>query len=155
MCAPLKSEQGVIMHHWTKRLFALAALLLLTGCLWGPGRFNSELTLKKDGSFVLDYRGEIMLQMPDDKSGPKPWADSMATCYADGRTETNIEALPVAIEASQEVGADVERHVAAFAHVARLAPGLHAAHRRPARLVLRVLWILANRVLTVTSTPSL
>ena len=45
------------MHHWTKRLFALAAPLLLTGCLWGPGKFTSDLTLKKDGSFVLDYRG--------------------------------------------------------------------------------------------------
>ena len=55
------------MHHWTKRLFAFAAPLLLTGCLWGPGKFNSDLTLKKDGSFVLDYRGEIVLQVPDDR----------------------------------------------------------------------------------------
>jgi len=52
------------MHHWTRRLFAIAAPLLLTGCLWGPGKFNSDLTLKKDGSFVLDYRGEITLQLP-------------------------------------------------------------------------------------------
>jgi hypothetical protein len=42
------------MHHWIKRLLALAAPLLLTGCLWGPGKFTSDLTLKKDGSFVLD-----------------------------------------------------------------------------------------------------
>ena len=28
------------MHHWTKRLFAIAAPLLLTGCLWGPGKFS-------------------------------------------------------------------------------------------------------------------
>ena len=47
-------------------LFALAAPLLLTGCLWGPGKFASDLTLQKDGSFVLDYRGEIVLQLPPD-----------------------------------------------------------------------------------------
>ena len=54
------------MHHWTKHLFAIAALLLLTGCLWGPGKFSSDLTLRKDGSFLLDYRGEIVLQLPPD-----------------------------------------------------------------------------------------
>ena len=45
------------MHSWGKRIFVAAAPLLLTGCLWGPGKFASDLTLKKDGSFVLDYRG--------------------------------------------------------------------------------------------------
>ena len=53
------------MHSWGKHIFVAAAPLLLTGCLWGPGKFTSDLTLKKDGSLVLDYRGEIMLQMPD------------------------------------------------------------------------------------------
>ncbi|HEY6049193.1 MAG TPA: hypothetical protein VIV07_09140 [Sphingomicrobium sp.] len=68
------------MHHWTKRLVALAAPLLLTGCLWGPGKFNSDLTLRKDGSFILDYRGEIVLQLPDDESS-KAWSPSMANCF--------------------------------------------------------------------------
>jgi hypothetical protein len=67
------------MHHWTKRLFALAAPLLLTACLWGPGKFNSDLTLKKDGSFVLDYRGELVLQVPDDQD-TQPWTNSKAKC---------------------------------------------------------------------------
>ena len=65
------------MHHWTKHLFAIAAPLLLTGCLWGPGKFNSDLTLKKDGSFILDYRGEIVLQMPP----------TMRACRSRGRDE--------------------------------------------------------------------
>ena len=57
---------------------ALAAPLLLTGCLWGPGKFASDLTLRKDGSFVLDYRGEIVLQVPPDDDdgrsrGRRPW----------------------------------------------------------------------------------
>src|SRR3954447_17905861 len=67
------------MHHWTRRLFALAAPLLLTGCLWGPGKFTSDLTLRKNGSFVLDYRGELVLQLPPDAK-PTPWTDSMANC---------------------------------------------------------------------------
>jgi hypothetical protein len=69
------------MLHWTKRLFAIAAPLLLTGCLWGPGKFHSELTLHKDGSFVLDYRGEIVVQMPKDSFSPRKCTDSQAFCF--------------------------------------------------------------------------
>jgi len=72
------------MHHWTKRLFAIAAPLLLTGCLWGPGKFNSDLTLRKDGSFVLNYRGEIVLQLPPDAAA-QPWSDANAKCQTDGK----------------------------------------------------------------------
>ena len=68
------------MHHWTKRLFVLAAPLLLTGCLWGPGKFASDLTLKKDGSFVLDYRGEIVLQLPPDDDKASRGRIPMAQC---------------------------------------------------------------------------
>lgn len=78
------------MIGWRKMIAAAAAPLLLSGCLWGPGKFNSELALRKNGSFVLDYRGEIMLQMPEDQGAPpEPWNDKMARCYADGRTETH------------------------------------------------------------------
>jgi hypothetical protein len=68
------------MHYWTRRLFALAAPLLLTGCLWGPGKFASDLTLRKDGSFVLDYRGEIVLQVPKDDVSADKWSDDRAHC---------------------------------------------------------------------------
>ena len=72
------------MHHWIKCLFAVAAPLLLTGCLWGPGKFNSGLTLRKDGSFVLDYRGEIVLQLPPDED-TSPWTDAKAKCTDAGK----------------------------------------------------------------------
>ena len=76
------------MRHWAKRLFAIAAPLLLTGCLWGPGKFTSDLTLRKDGSFTLDYRGEIVLQIPPESQAvTMPWGDDMAICYTDGRAE--------------------------------------------------------------------
>ena len=88
------------MKHWA-RLFALGAALLLTGCLWTPGKFTSELLVRKNGTFVLDYRGEILLQRPDEKAKAEPWADSMARCFEDGRTET-LSAPPEKIDSSGE-----------------------------------------------------
>ena len=75
------------MRNWPIRLFAACAALLLTSCLWGPGKFTSDLTLRKDGSFVLDYRGEIVLVTPP--AAGEPWKDAMARCYEDGRKETS------------------------------------------------------------------
>ena len=76
------------MHVWAKRIFVAAAPLLLTGCLWGPGKFTSDLTLRKNGSFVLDYRGEIVLQTPPDTdSKAEPWKDSMARCTEESTGE--------------------------------------------------------------------
>jgi len=72
------------MHQWIKRVFIAAAPLLLTSCLWGPGKFNSDLTLKKDGSFVLDYRGELVLQIPEDQD-TQPWTNAKAKCEDDGK----------------------------------------------------------------------
>ena len=80
------------MRQWTKRLFAVAAPLLLTGCLWGPGKFNSDLTLRKDGSFSLDYRGEIVLQIPTDPGTPRKRSDDQAHCFV---RQTGSGSLPL------------------------------------------------------------
>ena len=64
------------------------APLLLTGCLWSPGKFQSELTLRKNGTFVMDYRGEILLQMPNESGQAAPFEASMVRCYKDGRVES-------------------------------------------------------------------
>jgi hypothetical protein len=82
------------MHHWAKCLFALAAPLLLTGCPWGPGKFTSDLTLLKNGGFILDYKGEIVLQTPPD-AGTKadPWKAEMAHCYKSGRAEIAADSM--------------------------------------------------------------
>jgi hypothetical protein len=77
------------MRGWGKLVFAAVVPLLLGGCLWGPGKFTSDLALRKDGRFILDYRGEIVLQLPEDKpTPPEPWSDKMVRCYDDGRVET-------------------------------------------------------------------
>jgi hypothetical protein len=78
------------MRIWGKMLAAAALPLLVSGCLWGPGKFTSNLALNKAGTFVLDYKGEIVLQMPEDKAAPaEPWSDKMLKCFEDGRVETS------------------------------------------------------------------
>jgi hypothetical protein len=73
------------MIAWRKMMVAAVAPLMLSGCLWGPGKFNSELALHKNGSFVLDYRGEIVLQMPEDKASVSvPWSNDKARCFESG-----------------------------------------------------------------------
>ena len=96
------------MRIWGKLVAAAVAPLLLTGCLWGPGKFTSNLALNKAGTFVLDYRGEIMLQMPDDKGPPVPWADDMATCYADGSAKAEGGGVLASIEPPDTVAGDAE-----------------------------------------------
>lgn len=113
------------MHHWTRRLLAIAAPLLLTGCLWGPGKFNSDLTLRKDGSFVLDYRGELVLQVPDDQD-TQPWNNSKAKCSEGAKprpcTPAEIADQKVAYEKKRQ---DSEQMAKAFG-----LPGLDDASNR-------------------------
>lgn len=65
-------------------LIAAAAPLLLAGCLWSPGKFSSTLDIRRDGSFALDYKGEILFQMPQDDVTPDRWSDDKARCVAGG-----------------------------------------------------------------------
>lgn len=95
------------MRIWGKLVAAAVAPLMLSGCLWGPGKFTSNLALNKAGTFVLDYKGEILLQMPDKDSPPVAWDPKMAICHIDGQTET----LPVEVADGRR--SDEEEAVAA------------------------------------------
>jgi hypothetical protein len=75
------------MRIWRKIAAVAVMPLMLAGCLWGPGKFTSNLALNKSGTFVLDYRGEIVLQMPDKDIPPTPWNDGMARCTQDGEAK--------------------------------------------------------------------
>ncbi|HXG81508.1 MAG TPA: cell envelope integrity protein TolA [Sphingomicrobium sp.] len=97
------------MRIWGKLVAAAALPLMLAGCLWGPGKFTSDLSLRKNGTFVLDYRGEIMLQMPDDRgSQPSPWSDDMAKCFADGSSKVEEGIVQVALEPPADSDANPE-----------------------------------------------
>ena len=75
------------------RLFVAAiGPLLLTACLWSPGKFTSELTLRKNGTYTLDYKGEILLQLPESGKDRevRPWSDAMARCFDNGETEVSL-----------------------------------------------------------------
>lgn len=56
---------------------ALAAPLLLTGCLLSPGKFSSTLDLRRDGSFTFTYVGEIVVT----DMTPPPAEFSASPCY--------------------------------------------------------------------------
>lgn len=58
---------------------ALAIPLLLTGCLLSPGKFTSNLDLRRDGSFTFTYVGEIVVT--DTSSPPAEFAAT--PCYDD------------------------------------------------------------------------
>jgi hypothetical protein len=69
-------------------LAAAVAPLLLTGCLWGPGKFTSDLALRTNGTFTLDYRGEILLKMPPDMDrGASAFDADNAVCHRDGEPQ--------------------------------------------------------------------
>ena len=114
------------MNHWAKRIIAAAATLLLTGCLWGPGKFTSDLTLKKDGSFILDYKGEIVLLMPPDETKVEPWKDAMAVCHTDGSTElADAPSDPFADD--NEANEDADDRPCTAGEIAKLRSGYEAS----------------------------
>lgn len=49
------------MKHWIRALTAvLIAPLVLSGCLFLPGKFDSTLTINADRSFTFTYKGEVV-----------------------------------------------------------------------------------------------
>lgn len=53
------------VHAFVRRAsraaIGLGLLALLAGCFFAPGKFTSQLDLRKDGSFTFAYRGEIYM----------------------------------------------------------------------------------------------
>jgi hypothetical protein len=110
-----------MMGKLAKLLVAAAAPLLLTGCLWGPGKFTSDLTLRKNGTFTLDYKGEILFQLPDgDKDiSARPWSDAMALCHKNGMAELKAPA-PFVSDNDKDNGAAAEERPCTAAENAKL-----------------------------------
>ena len=51
-----------------KWVLALIAPFLLAGCLLIPGKFESQLRLKNDGTYSFTYNGEMQMPEDDDQS---------------------------------------------------------------------------------------
>jgi hypothetical protein len=49
------------MVKWLRRALPALACLALAGCLLQPGKFDSALDLRKDGSFTFTYKGQIYM----------------------------------------------------------------------------------------------
>lgn len=79
------------MMKLSRILFAAAAPLALSGCLWSPGKFNSTLDVRKNGTFTLDYQGEILFSLPDNDKAT-PWDDDKAHCFGDGTASLDMTA---------------------------------------------------------------
>jgi hypothetical protein len=49
------------MLKWFRRALPALACLALSGCFLQPGKFDSALDLRKDGSFTFTYKGQIYM----------------------------------------------------------------------------------------------
>lgn len=65
--------------HVARLAFGAIACALLTGCFFTPGRFQSELDIRRDGRFIYSYVGEIVFMVPEDHAATA-WNDGMAEC---------------------------------------------------------------------------
>ncbi|HQS95199.1 MAG: hypothetical protein B7X90_07615 [Novosphingobium sp. 17-62-19] len=77
------------MNRSVKVGAALAVLLLLAGCLLLPGKFTSDITLRKDGTFSFAYKGDIhvlaLSKLAADERARKNASAEFepSTCYSD------------------------------------------------------------------------
>jgi hypothetical protein len=90
------------MGVWTRFLVALAAPLLLTGCLLAPGKFTSKLVLNADRSFTYSYVGEVHALDPE--SSMRSSGDDKAKPDASKKAEAETKNRAIADALSKEAG---------------------------------------------------
>ena len=70
------------MVKWFRRALPVLACLALTGCFLQPGKFDSTLEVRKDGSFAFAYKGQVYLlalsKMADMASKAQAGGDTFA-----------------------------------------------------------------------------
>lgn len=93
------------MEPWTRIMAALAAPLLLAGCLLAPGKFTSKLTVNADRSFTYSYVGEVYAIDQDSLSSSSAADDkdkAAETARKKAEAETKNRAIADAL--SKEAG---------------------------------------------------
>jgi hypothetical protein len=76
------------MPRWIGAFMAALACLALSACLLAPGKFTSELDLRKNGSFTFSYTGEIHMLALSKLAGmdaQKPFAAN--PCYGEDEAQ--------------------------------------------------------------------
>lgn len=90
------------MSKWFRRgLVPALACLALTGCFLQPGKFDSALNLRKDGSFTFAYKGQIYLlalsKIADMAAKAERESEFVAdTCHDDNLDERDCTADEIA-----------------------------------------------------------
>lgn len=113
----LQVTRKKIVHVVRWGLSGLACIFLM-GCFFTPGRFQSELDIRRDGRFTYSYVGEIVFLIPE-QYAPPPWSDAMAVCFGEQNggqrpcTQPEItnkrQAYEEEAQREQEAGEDVSR----------------------------------------------
>lgn len=90
-------------------LLPLCACLcaLLAGCVFLPGKFSSELDIRRDGSFTFRYAGELLFAMPEEQPAEQ-WTPSQARCFDDG-TGDERPCNPSETEAQRQLALSIEK----------------------------------------------
>lgn len=91
------------MGAWIRIVAALAAPLLLAGCLLTPGKFTSRLVVNADRSFTFGYLGEVYATDPE-SSMRDANADKDAKASAAKKTETEAKNRAIADALTKEAG---------------------------------------------------
>lgn len=75
-----------------KILALFVTTFCLSSCIFVPGRFDSALDIRKDGTFSFSYKGEIIFETLGSEQGPSKnievWNDKSAFCGVDAQNAT-------------------------------------------------------------------
>jgi hypothetical protein len=86
------------MLKWFRRALPALACLALSGCFLQPGKFDSALDLRKDGSFTFSYKGQIYMLALSKIADMASKAEASSadftpeTCYDDDLTDRECTA---------------------------------------------------------------
>jgi hypothetical protein len=103
---------------WTRLALALAAPLLLVGCLFQPGKFTSTMTINADRSFAFTYKGEVIASDP---------GEAMGMSTADAPATDDKEAAAAAQEKKRKDAAERETKLKAVAEALSKEEGYRSA----------------------------
>ncbi len=80
---------------------------LLAGCVFLPGKFSSELDIRRDGSFSYRYAGELVFAKAEERPAEQ-WHPSQARCFHD-KTDDERPCTLSEAEAQRQLALSIEQ----------------------------------------------